>query len=158
MTAETTSWSMVANNIYRFTGSGASNATTPATTGATGLISFVNAGTATVTVVTGGPTLSCLPASCAVPVGASVLVNTDGTDQYAIISNANGSAFGSLANASTINNSNWSGHNLPSRTEEPEQLLRLTLSLACSRQPRGWRFAVLRDVLQRLHVMGASGW
>ena len=51
----------------------------------------------------------CLPSSCAVPAGASAFVNTDGTDQYAIISNANGSAFGSLANASTINNSNWSG-------------------------------------------------
>ena len=112
VTAETTSWSLVANNVYRFTGSGASNATTPASLGATGLISFVNAGSATVTVITGGPTLSCLPASCAVPVGASVLVNTDGTDQYAIISNALGSAFGSLANASTINNSNWSGTQL----------------------------------------------
>lgn len=108
-TVETTSWSLVANNVYRFTGSGASNATTPATTGATGLISFVNAGTATVTVVTGGPTLTCVPSSCAAPVGASVLINTDGTNQYAIISNANGSAFGSLANLSTINNSNWSG-------------------------------------------------
>ena len=106
---ETTSWSLVANNIYRFIGSGASNATTPATTGATGIISFVNAGTASVTVVTGTPTLVCVPSSCVVPVGASVLVNTNGTDQYAIISNANGSAFGTLANANTINNSNWSG-------------------------------------------------
>ena len=69
----------------------------------------MNAGTASVTVVTGTPTLVCVPSSCVVPVGASVLVNTNGTDQYAIISNANGSAFGTLANANTINNSNWSG-------------------------------------------------
>ena len=106
---ETTSWSLEANNIYRFTGSGASNATTPSTTGATGLISFVNAGTATVTVVTGGPTLVCLPSSCAAPVGASAFINTDGTDQYAIISNANGSAFGTAAN----DNTGTSGANVP---------------------------------------------
>ncbi len=109
VTVETSSWSLVANTVYRFTGSGVSNATTPATTGATGLITFVNAGSANATVVTGGPTLVCIPSSCIAPPGASVLVNTDGTDQYAIISNALGSAFGSLANASTINNSNWSG-------------------------------------------------
>ena len=88
VTNETTSWSLVANNIYRFTGSGASNATTPATTGATGLISFVNAGSANVTVVTGTPTLVCLPSSCIVPPTASAFINTDGVDQYAIISNA----------------------------------------------------------------------
>jgi hypothetical protein len=90
VTNETTSWSLVANNIYRFTGSGASNATTPATTGATGLISFVNAGSANVTVVTGTPTLVCLPSSCIVPPTASAFINTDGVDQYAIISNASG--------------------------------------------------------------------
>ena len=90
MTNETTSWPLVANNIYRFTGSGASNATTPATTGATGLISFVNAGSANVTVVTGTPTLVCLPSSCIVPPTASAFINTDGVDQYAIISNASG--------------------------------------------------------------------
>ena len=87
-TDETGSWNLVANNVYRFTGSGASNATTPATVGATGLINFVNAGTANVTVVTGGPTLVCIPSSCVVPVGASVLLNADSSDQYAIISNA----------------------------------------------------------------------
>ena len=43
--------------------------------------------------------VGCVPSSCAAPVGASVLVNTDGTDQYAIISNANGSAFGTAANS-----------------------------------------------------------
>ena len=90
VTNETTSWPLVANNIYRFTGSGASNATTPATTGATGLISFVNAGSANVTVVTGTPTLVCLPSSCIVPPTASAFINTDGVDQYAIISNASG--------------------------------------------------------------------
>ena len=90
VTNETTSWPLVANNIYRFTGSGASNATTPATTGATGLISFVNAGSANVTVVTGTPTLVCLPSSCIVPPTASAFINTDGVDQYAIISNAYG--------------------------------------------------------------------
>ncbi len=134
VTVETSSWSLVANNIYRFTGSGASNATTPATTGAIGLISFVNAGTATVTVVTGGPTLVCVPSSCAAPVGASVLVNTDGTDQYAIISNANGSAFGSLANASTINNSNWSGTVLASGNGGTGVANTATLTLGSSNQ------------------------
>ena len=114
---ETVGWTLATNTVYRFTGSGASNATTPVSISAGFITSIQNAGTAAVTVVTGGPTLHCEPSSCVVQIGGSALVTTDanGTDFDEIASNANGSAFGSLANSSTINNSNWSGTVLGSR-------------------------------------------
>ena len=104
--------------------------------GATGLISFVNAGSATVTVITGGPTLvACQrPARCR---WAQAYLSTQtariSTRLSRMLSGAR-LAHSPMRVRSTI----LTGleHNLPSRTEEPEQLLRLTLSLACSRQPR----------------------
>ena len=98
---ETVGWTLATNTVYRFTGSGASNATTPVSISAGFIASIQNAGTAAVTVVTGGPTLHCEPSSCVVQIGGSALVTTDanGTDFDEIASNANGSAFGTFANA-----------------------------------------------------------
>lgn len=108
---ETSSFTLAVNTVHRFTGSSPATATTPASV-TTGFASVIqNAGTASVTVATGGPTLHCEPSSCVVQQGgsASITVDTNGTDFDEIASNALGSAFGSLANLSTINNSNWSG-------------------------------------------------
>jgi len=111
--SETTSWT-VSNTIptiYIFTGSGASNATLPASASGFPTTVIWNQGTAAITIASGGSAPVCEPSSCIVQIGGSAVVsiNAAGTGFAAQQSNANGSAFGSLANASTINNSNWSG-------------------------------------------------
>jgi hypothetical protein len=98
---ETTSWTLANNTVYRFTGSGASNATTPASVSSLALAAIWNQGSAAVTVVTGGPTLVCMPSSCVIPIGSSASITTDGTNFDVQISNALGSAFGTAANANT---------------------------------------------------------
>lgn len=98
---QTTSFTIVVNTVHRFTGSGASNATTPASVTTGFIASIWNQGTAAVTVVTGGPTLVCVPSTCIVPVGAAASITTDGTNFDVQISNALGSAFGTAANVNT---------------------------------------------------------
>ena len=107
-TSETTSFNLASNTVFRFTGSGASNATTPASVTAGFIASIQNAGTAAVTVVSGGPTLHCepfreFPPGCVVPIGGSASITTDanGTDFDEIGSNCGGSACGAIANLST---------------------------------------------------------
>ncbi len=102
-TSETTSFNLASNTVFRFTGSGASNATTPASVTAGFIASIQNAGTAAVTVVSGGPTLHCEPPGCVVPIGGSASITTDanGTDFDEIGSNCGGSACGAIANLST---------------------------------------------------------
>lgn len=84
---ETTSWSFANNVLYRFTGSGASNATSPALVSGFTLASIQNVGTAVVTVASGGPSLVCTPA-CTIPAGGSALISTDGTNFDVMVSNA----------------------------------------------------------------------
>jgi hypothetical protein len=134
-TPETSAFSFATNACYRFTGSGAVNATSPASSSAGFLAAIYNAGTAAVTIVTGGPTLACVPSSCIIPVGASASITTiDGTGLTAQISNANGSAFGTLANASAINNGNWSGTQLAAGNGGTGVVNTATLTLGSSNQ------------------------
>jgi hypothetical protein len=85
-TDETTSWSIAAIGIYNFTGSSASTGTLPASITSGFVATVVNAGTAAVTIATGGPGLSCYPVtSCVVKPGSVAFLYEDGTDWYASI-------------------------------------------------------------------------
>lgn len=86
---ETTNWAMGSNLIYVFTGSSATNASLPGTIQNGFIASITNAGSATVTVTTGGPTLVCTApgpsTSCAIAAGNAAFLFTDGTKWYATI-------------------------------------------------------------------------
>jgi hypothetical protein len=72
--------------LYQFTGSSAASATLPGTITAGFLATVINAGTAAVTIATGGPTLVCYQiTSCVVAPGTTSFIYEDGTDWYAYI-------------------------------------------------------------------------